>query len=85
MASSTSRFALAAGVVAVMGSLVMCGSDNPEPDNCLPTQGARPGANSLRGASGKKVQPMVTGTYTFTSGFGPRWGVVGYQMQQCRY
>ncbi|MEF9411827.1 MULTISPECIES: peptidoglycan DD-metalloendopeptidase family protein [Rhodococcus] len=74
MASSTSRFALAAGVVAVMGSLVMCGSDNPEPDNCLPTQGASRSPNSLRGASGKKVQPMVTGTYTFTSGFGPRWG-----------
>lgn len=74
MASSTAKFALAAGVVVLMGSLVMCGSDNPEPDNCLPTQGPSRSPNSLRAASGKKVQPMVTGTYTFTSGFGPRWG-----------
>ncbi|WP_312026396.1 peptidoglycan DD-metalloendopeptidase family protein [Rhodococcus aetherivorans] len=74
MASSTSRVATAAGVVVLMGSLVMCGSETPDPDNCLPTQGSSRSPNSLRGATGAKVQPMVTGTYTFTSGFGPRWG-----------
>ena len=74
MASTTTKFASAVGVGALLLTLTMCASDNPEPpENCLPTTPTG-STKSVRAASGKKVVPMPTGTYTFTSGFGPRGG-----------
>ena len=74
MASTGMKVAAACGAGVVFFAMLMFGSDNTaEPDNCLPT--APRGTNlGPRVPAGDKRLPVKTGEYTFTSGFGERWG-----------
>ncbi|MFF0818389.1 peptidoglycan DD-metalloendopeptidase family protein [Rhodococcus sp. NPDC003318] len=74
MASAGTKIAAATGAGVIALGLVIFGSANrEEADNCLPK--APRGTNlgpSVR--AGEKTLPVKTGEYTFTSGFGERWG-----------
>ncbi|AUH70586.1 MULTISPECIES: transglycosylase family protein [Gordonia] len=71
-AKSLSLFLVAAVAIPLLALIAFVGSDDT--DDCAPADSSSSSSSSL--SPGQKVIPMKKGTFQYTSGFGPRDGVM---------